>query len=64
MYRNNDGNVIDLNLEQGIINKLKILSDSKSQDLEGPRGHLEVYNALKDMKNGKSPGPDGFTVEF
>lgn len=34
LYRNNDGNVIDLNLEQGIINKLKILSDSESQDLE------------------------------
>ena len=32
--------------------------------LEGPLCIDEVYTMLKHMKNNKSPGQDGFTVEF
>ena len=32
--------------------------------LEGPLNESEILNFLKKTKNGKSPGPDGFTCEF
>ena len=40
------------------------LSDKDSQDLEGEILYSELASALKNMKNNKSPGLDGFTVEF
>ena len=42
----------------------KKLSDKESQDLEGEILYSELAFALKNMKNNKSPGLDGFTVEF
>lgn len=42
----------------------KKLSTIESVGLEGPLNYIEVYNVLKNMKNNKSPGTDGFTVEF
>lgn len=40
------------------------LSDHDSEKLEGELTHNELGETLKNMKNGKSPGQDGFTVEF
>ena len=40
------------------------LTPEKSIILEGPLSVDEVYSMLKTMKNNKSPGQDGFTVEF
>ena len=40
------------------------LSDKESQKLEGEISYAELGYALKNMKNIKSPGLDGFTVEF
>ena len=40
------------------------LSDKDSQDLEGEILYSELAFALKNMKNNKSPGLDGFTVDF
>ena len=40
------------------------LSVDESQELEGKLEEKEVLCALKEMKNGKSPGIDGFTSEF
>ena len=40
------------------------LTPELSELLEGPLGENEVYTMLKTMKNNKSPGQDGFTVEF
>ena len=40
------------------------LSDDESQKLEGDIKLGELSNTLKNMKNDKSPGLDGFTVEF
>ena len=44
-------------------NKAK-LSDHDSEQLEGEITYSELSETLKNMKNGKSPGQDGFTVEF
>ena len=40
------------------------LSDKDSKELEGEIFYSELGFALKNMKNNKSPGLDGFTVEF
>ena len=40
------------------------LSENQSQELEGPLKIIELSNALKSMKNGKTPGIDGFPAEF
>ena len=40
------------------------LSDQEAQDLEGEVSYSELGFVLKKMKNNKSPGLDGFTVEF
>ena len=42
----------------------KKLSDKESQDLDGEILYSDLAFALKNMKNNKSPGLDGFTVEF
>ena len=40
------------------------LSDAESNLLEGELKYFELLQALKNMKNEKSPGQDGFTVEL
>ena len=40
------------------------LAPQESIELEGPLAEPELLNSLKSMKNFKSPGIDGFTVEF
>ena len=44
--------------------QLKMLSESQILDLQRPFVMSDVYGALKSMAKNKSPGPDGFTVEF
>ena len=40
------------------------LSNKESEYLEGHITKYELLSALKSMKHGKSPGSDGYTVEF
>ena len=40
------------------------LSNQASENLEDEISFSELLNALKNMKNDKSSGLDGFTVEF
>ena len=40
------------------------LSDKESQELESEITYTELTSALRNMNNNKSPGLDGFTVEF
>ena len=40
------------------------LSEAEAQKTEGEMTYIELTKALKNMKNEKSPGLDGFTVEF
>ena len=58
-------NVVDgLNLD--LLNSLtcKQLTDGQSKEIGGSITMTELSEPLDNMKNGKSPGPDGFTVEF
>uniref|UniRef100_A0A3B1IK57 Reverse transcriptase domain-containing protein n=1 Tax=Astyanax mexicanus TaxID=7994 RepID=A0A3B1IK57_ASTMX len=40
------------------------ISTDIAKDLGQPISPSEVQNAIDSLKNGKSPGPDGFTAEF
>ena len=55
--------VQNINLETIINNPVK-LSDNEKEKLEGKLSYTELHSALKEMKNNKSPGSDGFTSEF
>ena len=43
---------------------IRKLNDNEKNSLEGPITTQEALKALKNMSNNKSPGSDGFTVEF
>ena len=43
---------------------IRTLTDEESMEMEHNITLEECYNVLKNMKNNKSPGSDGFTVEF
>ena len=45
-------------------NDVTCLSENHSQELEGPLKINELSNALKAIKNGKTPVIDGFPGEF
>ena len=55
--------VNDINIEELATNVPK-LDKEKSDTLEGFISYEEASEALKNMKNGKSPGTDGMTVDF
>ena len=65
LYSNYDNNLHDVDLES-IVSKENIntLSPDMSNELEGIITREEALLALKNMKNNKSPGADGFTSEF
>lgn len=53
-----------LNIDIGSIIKAPVLTKEESDSLEGNITFQEALAALKQMKNDKSPGSDGYTVEF
>lgn len=65
MYKNKDEN-LDIGDFDDLVNRNDIqpLDEIAANNLEGPLEYDEVLNVLKKMSNNKSPGPDGFTVEF
>ena len=42
----------------------KLVSREDNFNLNKPVSEEEVSEVLKDMQNGKAPGPDGFNVDF
>ena len=50
--------------EKQKIVKLNKIAEEEAENLEGKITVEEATCALKRMKNGKSPGSDGFTVDF
>lgn len=65
LYSNKDNELCNVNLEdivdKHLVNKLNNTMVAK---LEGKITYIEALNAIKNMKNDKSPGPDGFTTEL
>ena len=55
----------DIN-DQDILKNLQhpVLTDTESSNLEGEITAYEISNVIRNMKNNKSPGSDGFTVDF
>ena len=55
----------DIN-DQDILNNLQhpVLIDVESSSLEGKITANEISKVLRNMKNNKSPGSDGFKVDF
>lgn len=43
---------------------IRKLTEEEKESIEGPIMEHEALNFLKNMKNDKSPGADGFTAEF
>ena len=56
--------VDDANIKDKIGDNEAKLSEDDSKLLEGEITYQELSSALKNMKNSKSPGSDGFTAEF
>ena len=57
--------VYQVNLEDVLHNgNHKTLNDNMKESIEGNILYDEVLSSLKKMSNNKSPGYDGFTVEF
>ena len=64
-YDNKDSELHNVNLDL-IINKslVNTLDEEMREELEGEISYIEAVEALKNMKNDKSSGQDGFTSEF
>ena len=64
LYKKKD-NILDLNLDETLqpYNVPK-LDEPTAESLEGPIKDTEILDVLKNMKNNKSPGSDGYTAEF
>ena len=63
LYERNDDR-IDKWMESIPLENRKQLNEEEKSGLEGPITFQEMSTALKNMPNNKSPGTDGFTVEF
>ena len=64
LYENRDDEIEDIWPESLISGQTRRLTEDQKNGLEGPLTFEELTNTLKSMANRKSPGTDGFTVEF
>ncbi len=55
-------NTVNLDLLNSL--EYPTIDENIAKNLGDPVTELEIQEAIKSMKSGKSPGPDGFTVEF
>ena len=61
LYSHRDIAEVDLT---EVLTDTPVLTNEDSESIEGLLTYAEAHTALKNMKNNKSPGPDGFSVEF
>ena len=65
LYSCKDSDLVDINLEDIIKSSgIPKLEKTVQNSLDEMISDSEIYTVLKNMKNNKSPGSDGFTVEF
>ena len=65
LFKSQDSILEDVKFDE-ILNQdfVKKLTGNQAQQLEGPLVLSELSNTLKNMKNNKTPGIDGFPAEF
>ena len=61
LYREKDVEQCEI---KDLVKNIQTLSEQEAKELEGKITLEEATDVLKNMKNNKSPGSDGFTVEF
>ena len=65
LFKNKDSELDTTKLSEVIdLSQIKKLTHSQALQLEGPVTLTELGNALKSMKNNKTPGIDGFPFDF
>ena len=64
LYDNVNEIIDDTPIENIIGENETKLSDAEAETIEGEITYAELAKVLKNMKNEKSPGLDGYTVEF
>ena len=65
LYTNKDDNLEDIDLENLFKNfEVQRLKETDMEMLDSEIQIQELGSAVRNFKNDKSPGPDGFTVEF
>ena len=64
LYSTKDEGLNRVDLNYVVESNIPKLTKEESDQLEGKLTLPELGKAVRNMKNGKSPGPDGFTVEF
>jgi spermidine synthase len=42
----------------------RLVTEEQNKNLDKPIAKEEIDQVIRDMPNGKAPGPNGFTVEF
>ena len=61
LYKSRD--IRDLRISD-LVENIPVLNENDANQLEGELTFEEISYSLKNMKNDKSPGSDGYTVEF
>ena len=65
LYSNQDDKLENVDLRNIVdIEQVNTLSEDMAQQLEGELTYQEALQALKHMKNDKTPGTDGYSTEF
>ena len=65
LYSKHSERIEDIDLNDFLSDhEYNILTNSQKISIEGELSENEILTALKNMKNNKSPGSDGFTSEF
>ena len=65
LFSNKDHLIIDVDLNHILTDtKIRKLTETESKTIENHITLYEILTALKNMKNNKSPGLDGFPTGF
>ena len=64
LYQSNEHNIKDVNISEILDETTPTLTETDSMSIEGKLTLEEAGKFLKNMKNNKSPGSSGFSVEF
>ena len=65
LFASKDETLLDTNIEELLnFEDIQILTEQQKSSIEGILTIQELSESLRNMKNGKTPGIDGFPAEF